>query len=133
MDEPMFDENGERHRRRTNDPWWRFFIPVAGTAGLSLFGWAFSIDQRLGRVETVQAERANVIAKVGAALADPAMKPEIKDQFEQEQAKIDKLEQRVDRLDERISNLHQFLIQARPIIVPPSRRGGMLFEPEDKG
>lgn len=131
----MFDESGEPYRRRQGDPWWRFFIPVAGTAVLSLFGWGISINQRINNLELVQAERTSLIAKIGTALADPVMKPELRDQFEQEEIKIDRLEQRVDRLDERINNFHQYLLQARPTVpvVPLSKRGGMAFTPEDKG
>lgn len=129
----MFDENGEPYRRRSKDPLWRFFIPVVGTATLSLIGWGISVETRINRISVLEQERAAFIDKLEVATREPPTRPEIKIQLEQDQQAIDTLGRRIDRLEERFNNFHTFLLQSRPTIVPPSKRGSLPFRLEDKG
>lgn len=129
----MFDESGEPYRRRAKDPLWRFFIPALATVLISLVGWGVSVETRINRVFVLEEERATFIEKLEVATRDPALRPEIRLQFEQNQQDIDKMSRRIDRLEERFNNFHTFLLQSRPAVVPPSKRGALPFQLEDKG
>lgn len=131
----MFDENGEPYRRRSKDPIWRFFIPVAGTALISLVGWGVSVETRINRISVLEQERATFIEKLEVATREPPTRPEIKIQLEQGQQAIDKLWQRIDRLEERFNNFHQFILQVMPKHPQPplGKRGMAPFQLEDRG
>lgn len=136
----MFDENGERYQRRAGDPFWLKLAPVGSGLALALFGWGVSVENRIGTIQAIQAERTIKVAaieerisEVAKAAYDPAPKPQAKVMIDQLEVEHTRMDSRLDRLEERFNNFHQFLIQTKPVIVPPSKRGALPFKPEDQG
>lgn len=136
----MFDENGDAHRRRKADPWWRFLIPVGGSLTIALFSWGVSLETRISNMAAIQLERGPVIGKMQAQLDaveqvanDPSPRPEAKVMINRIETAHEHLEERLNRLEERFNNFHQFLLQVKPTIIPPSKRGEHPFKLEEQG
>ena len=134
----MFDENGERHQRRQFDGW--KLVPLGGTISIALFGWGVSVETRLGTIQSIQAERTVTVAGIqrdietlDEAVHDPAPRPQAKVLFDRMDADFRSLDNRLNRLEERFNNFHTFLLQVRPTIMPPSRRGEAPFKLEERG
>ena len=131
----MYDENGQKFARRQWDGW--KILPMAIAPMIALFAWGVSVETRLTNILAVQADRTPKIAKIQEDLADlaikvydPSMKPEAAKAFKQVWEDHDRLSSRIDRIEERFNNFHQFLLQTRPSVFPPGRRGEGPFVPE---
>lgn len=134
----MFDENGERYRRRVFDGW--KILPLTVGPALGLLAWGISVETRLSAITVTQIERGPQIAKMREDMDDmkirvydPSTKPETKKEISQLWSDLDKMGARIDRIEERFNNFHQFLIQTRPNAVPLGRRGDGPFKPEVEG
>lgn len=133
----MLDENGQPYARRRFDGF--MLLPIAGSLMIAIGGWGVSVESRINAMSVIQQERAPVIIRhsqeIGELYAlarDPEPRPKAKVILDQMMSDHAHHEDRINRLEERLSNLHQFLLQVKPV-VPPSRRGQLPFTPEDKG
>ena len=133
-----FDENGERHRRRQFDGW--KLLPLGGTFVVAIFSWGISVENRLSNVSATQQERGPMLRQMKDDLGelsllvhDPSTKPETKKEITQLWTDHDRLGAKIDRLEERFNNFHQFLLQTKQPVVPPSKRGALPFKLDDQG
>lgn len=123
-----FDDDGNRHKRRVVDQWWKFFIPVVGSIVLAIFGWAVNLQIKVDHIATTQTEREprftaieQQIKELVTIARDPAPRPETR-------VELKAIDERLGRLEERVNSLHAYILALpiRPAPVPyapPSKRG----------